>query len=286
MKEVINMPIVNMSKLLKSAQKDNYGVGAFSIANMEMVMGAIKAAEELRSPIILQIAQVRLPYSPLGLIGPLMVAAAESATVPVAVHLDHGLTIDTVKQALDLGFTSVMIDASHLPIEQNIQMVQKVKELADRYGSDVEAEVGQLGGSEDGSVDNEMLYSNPDEVELLYQNTKLDAIAISIGNAHGIYKNDPKLNFTILKKTKERVPVPLVLHGGSGISDDDFRKCIAGGIKKLNVATATFLSVENAVRNYCKYEKKDYFVMSNAMVQGAYDNVSRHIRIFQSNNMA
>lgn len=273
-----------MSKLLKEAEKGDYGIGAFSVANMEMVLGVIRAAEELKSPVILQVAQVRLPYSPLKAFGPLMIAAAKAATVPVAVHLDHGLDLDTVKMALELGFTSVMIDASSLPIEENIQMVQKVKEMADQYGADVEAEVGQLAGSEDGSVDHEMLYSDPDEVEKLYQETKLDAIALSIGNAHGLYKDTPRLNFNILEEAHKRVPVPLVLHGGSGISDEDFRRCIAGGIRKVNVATATFLSVENAVREYCKSEKHDYFVMSDTMVKGTYENVCRHIKVFQSDN--
>lgn len=280
------MPLVNMSQLLEDAQRENYGIGAFSVANMEMVMGAIKAAEELRSPIILQIAQVRLPYSPLPIIGPLMLAAAKTATVPVAVHLDHGLDIKVVKQALELGFTSVMIDASHLPLNENISIVQKVIEIANPYGANVEAEVGQLAGSEDGSVDNEMLYSDPDEVEKLYKNTNLDAIAISIGNAHGLYRQEPKLNFKILAQVQKRVPIPLVLHGGSGISDAEFKKCIAGGIRKVNVATATFMSVENAVRKYCKSNKNDYFAMSNAMVLGAYENVSKHIRIFGSDNKA
>lgn len=275
-----------MSVLLKEAEKGNYGIGAFSVANMEMVLGVIRAAEELKSPVILQVAQVRLPYSPLSIFGPLMIAAAKEANVPVAVHLDHGLDIETAKQALELGFTSVMIDASHLPIDENIWLVQKVKELADEYGADVEAEVGQLAGSEDGSFDHEMLYSDPDEVEKLYLKTKLDAIALSIGNAHGLYKKEPKLNFNILAKAHDRVPVPLVLHGGSGISDDDFRKCIAGGIRKVNVATATFLSVENAVRDYCKEDKHDYFTMSAAMVKGTYENVSRHIKVFQSDNKA
>jgi fructose-bisphosphate aldolase class II len=273
-----------MSKLLKDASANNYGVGAFSVANMEMVLGAIQAAEELNSPIILQVAQVRLPYSPLKVFGPLMMAAAKASTVPIAVHLDHGLDIGTIKEALDLGFTSVMIDASTLPIHENIALVQKVKELADKYGADVEAEVGQLAGSEDGSVDHEMLYSDPDEVEKLYVKTHLNAIALSIGNAHGLYKSEPKLNFTILEEARKRVPIPLVLHGGSGISNEDFRKCIAGGIRKINVATATFLSVENAVRQYCKGENMDYFLMSKSMVQGAFENVSRHIKVFQSDN--
>lgn len=283
-KEVINLSLVNMSKLLLEAQDKNYGVGAFSVANMEMVLGAIKAAEELKSPIILQVAQVRLPYSPLKIFGPLMIAASKAAKVPVAVHLDHGLDIETVKIALELGFTSVMIDASMLPIDENISLVKTVKELADKYGADVEAEVGQLAGSEDGSVDHEMLYSNPDEVEKLYLKTNLDAIALSIGNAHGLYKSEPKLNFTVLEEARKKVPVPLVLHGGSGISDEDFRKCIAGGIRKINVATATFLAVENAVREYCTGEKRDYFSLSNAMVNGAYENVSRHIKVFQSDH--
>ncbi len=280
------MPLVNMSELLSNAQKDNYGVGAFSVANMEMVMGAIKAAEELQSPIILQIAQVRLLYSPLALIGPLMVAAAKEAKVPVAIHLDHGLDIDTVKQALEIGFTSVMIDASHLPIEKNIEMVQKVKAIADNYGADVEGEVGILSGSEDGSVNHKALYSHPDEVEKLYERTHLDAIALSIGNTHGIYKEAPQLDFEILTQAKKRVPIPLVLHGGSGISDEDFRKCITLGIRKINIATATFHSVESAVRNYCNNDKQDYFKMSAVMVDAAYDNVSKHIKIFQSDHKA
>ncbi len=280
------MSLINMSALLKEAEADNYGVGAFSVANMEMVMGVIKAAEELKSPIILQVAQVRLPFSPLSIFGPLMLAAAKEATVPVAVHLDHGLDINTIKHALDLGFSSVMIDASQLPIEENIKIVKKVKDLAGSYEADVEAEVGQLAGSEDDSADHEMLYSRPEEVQKLYEETKLEAIALSIGNAHGLYKREPRLNFEILARARERVPVPLVLHGGSGISDEDFRRCIAGGIRKINVATDTFLSVERLVREYCKEERKDYFRMSAAMVQGAYESIKRHILIFQSDGKA
>ena len=147
------MALVTMKELLVNAQKGNYGVGAFSVANMVTVMGVRKAAEELNAPVILQVAQVRLPFSPLAIFGPLMVAAAKNATVPVAVHLDHGLDMDHVKLALELGFTSVMIDASHDPIEENIKKVKEVKARADKYGATVEAEVGQVGGSEDGSED-------------------------------------------------------------------------------------------------------------------------------------
>lgn len=278
--------LVNMKSLLTRAEQDNYGVGAFSVGNMEMIMGAVRAAQEKNSPAILQIAQIRLKYSPLHLIGPMMIAAAKSALVPIAVHFDHGMDLDVIKEALQLGFTSVMIDASHLAIDKNIELVKKVKTMADYYGASVEAEVGQLGVSEDGSINHEMFYSNPNEVKELYESTKVDAIALSIGNAHGLYKKEPKLNYDILAKAKEKVPVPLVLHGGSGISPKDFRKCIEHGIRKVNIATSNFLSVEEEVRNYCKEDTKDYFKLSSNMEYGMYKNVAKHIDIFMSEGKA
>jgi fructose-bisphosphate aldolase class II len=215
-----------------------------------------------------------------------MLAAAKSASVPIAVHFDHGMDVDTIKQALELGFTSVMIDASHLPIGQNIELVYKVKDMADHYGASVEAEVGQLGGSEGGTEDNEMFYSNPLEVKELYVNTNIDAIALSIGNAHGLYKSEPKLKFDLLSETKKLVSVPLVLHGGSGISAEDFRKCIELGIRKVNIATANFISIEEAAREYSSESKKDYFKLSSGMVTGMYKNVMEHVNIFNSNGKA
>jgi fructose-bisphosphate aldolase class II len=278
--------LANLKSLLTRAEQGNYGVGAFSVANMEMIMGAVHAAEECNSPAILQIAQVRLNYSPLKLIGPMMLAAARNASVPIAVHFDHGMDIEVIKEALELGFTSVMIDASHLPIEQNIKMVQKVKDMADHYGASVEAEVGQIGGSEGGTEDREMFYSNPAEVKELYESTEVDAIALSIGNAHGLYKKEPKLKFNLLTETKNLVSVPLVLHGGSGISPDDFRKCIDLGIRKVNIATANFMSVEQAARDYSSGEKRDYFKLSSLMENSMYKNVKEHINIFKSNEKA
>ena len=280
------MSIINMSGLLRKAEDGFYGIGAFNVANMEMIMGAVQAAEELKSPIILQVAQVRLPYSPLHMLGPMMVEAAKASTVPIAVQLDHGTDLETIQHALDIGFSSVMIDASHLPIEENIKMVQKVKEMTRAYEATVEAEVGQLAGSEGDAADQAMLHSDPLHVEMLYQKAGPDAIALSIGNAHGLYKKEPRLQFNLLLEAKKRVPIPLVLHGGSGISDEDFRKCIAGGMRKINIATATFRSVEHSVRGYCQTEENDYFKMSKAMVEGAYENVYRHIKLFQSDNKA
>ncbi|NLK28487.1 MAG: class II aldolase [Clostridiales bacterium] len=280
------MSLVQMKSLLQKAEAGNYGVGAFSVANMEMVMGAIRAAEESNSPLIIQIAQGRLPFSPLHIIGPMMVAAAEKAKVPVCVHFDHGGDIDIIKQALEIGFTSVMMDASHLPIDQNIEIVGKVKDLADRYSASVEAEVGQLGVDEEGNKTKGTFYSDPLEVKKLYDCTKVDAIALSIGNAHGLYKMEPKLNFDLLAQAKAMVDIPLVLHGGSGISPEDFRKCISLGIRKVNIATANFLSIEQAARNYSKQDKRDYFMLSSEMEKGMYQNVLEHIQIFQSEGKA
>ena len=147
------MALVNMKTLLSDAQKGGYAVGSFSVANLEMILGVIKAAEETRSPIILQIAEVRLNHSPLDIIGPAMIAAAKNATVPVAVHLDHGTTLDCIGHALRLGFTSVMFDGSHLSLEENIDMTKQVISMAQPYGAAVEAEIGCVGGSVDGSID-------------------------------------------------------------------------------------------------------------------------------------
>lgn len=284
------MPLLDMKSLLIKAKKEGYGVGAFSIANMEMIMGAVKAAEELNSPIILQIAEVRLNYSPLYLIGPMMIAAAKSSKVPIAVHLDHGLTTDRIDEALELGFTSVMIDGSMYSLDKNIKITQTIVEKAKKYKATVEAEIGKVGGSEDGKEDHAILCTDVDEAEKFYNETGIDVLAVAIGNAHGDYKGDPKLNFDILESINNRLgAVPLVLHGGSGISEKDFRKCIDLGIHKINVATSTFKSVENSVRaayNENNNKKIDYFKLHYSEIQGAYENVKMHIEIFKSKDKA
>ncbi len=279
--------LVNMKDLLLDAQKRNYAVGSFSIANMEMVLGVIKAAEETRSPIILQIAEVRLNHSPLALIGPLMVAAAEEADVPVAVHLDHGKTPCCIEQALDIGFTSVMFDGSHLPVEENIEITKGIVEIAKEYGAAVEAEIGCVGGSEDGSEDIAINCTSPEQAKRFAEETNVDALAIAIGNAHGNYKEEPHLRFDILEKVHELVSIPLVLHGGTGISEKDFIRCHQNGIKKINIATATFDSVERTVReSYESGKISGYYDLHQAEIDGAYNNAKKHMEIFYSVNKA
>ncbi|KEI02981.1 class II fructose-bisphosphate aldolase [Clostridium botulinum] len=281
------MPLVNMEQILNKADKEGYGVGSFSVANIEMVMGAIKAAEELNSPLILQIAEVRLPHSPLHIIGPAMVAAAKEAKVPVAVHFDHGINIETIHQALKIGFTSVMFDGSHYPIEENIKKTKEVIKLAEEYGAAVEAEIGQVGGSEDGSVDIDIRVTSVADAEKFYDETGVNALAVAIGNAHGVYKEEPKLRMDRLKEINNNVDVPLVLHGGSGISEDDFRGCVDNGIRKLNVATATFNNVVRRVEMlFNANESVDYFTYHDEVIDAAYENVKKHIIIFGSCNRA
>ena len=275
------MSLVNMAPLLKDARSGGYAVGSFSVANMEMVLGVLKAVEETKSPAIIQIAEVRLNYSPLELIGPLMVAAAKNSPMPVAVHFDHGKTAEKIKQALDIGFTSVMFDGSHLPFEENSRITAEIKKTAAAYGADCEGEIGCVGGSEDGSEDIAINCTSPAQALEFYKKTGVDALAVAIGNAHGNYKQAPKLRFDILEQTAGLVPVPLVLHGGTGILPDDFRRCIKLGINKINIATATFDSVEQSAREaYANQAVKGYYDLQTAEVEGAYRNALKHIEIF------
>ena len=275
------MALVKMKDLLKRAEEKNIGCGAFSVGNMEMVKGAIRAAEELNTPIILQIAEVRLKNSPLHLMGPMMVQAAKEAKVDVAVHLDHGLTFETVDKALELGFTSVMLDASTLPFEENIAKVKTVVEKAQKYGATVEAELGLVGGSEDGSCDHGIRCTDPDDAVVYARETGIDALAVAIGNAHGNYPVAPTLAFDVLEKIHEKVDIPLVLHGGSGITDKDFQRAISLGIRKVNIATASFNSLTAHVEKYMvSTDKHNFFDLNEAMVQGTYENVKRHILVF------
>lgn len=249
---------------------------------METVLGVIKASEETKSPVVLQIAEVRLKNSPLEIIGPLMVAAAENASVPVAVHFDHGKTLDKIELALKTGFKSAMFDGSSLPFGENVEATLAAKALARKYGADCEAEIGRVGGGEDGSKV-EADYTDPDAALEFYERTGADALAVSIGNAHGNYKSAPRLRFDVLGRISELVFAPLVLHGGTGISSEDFKRCIKLGIRKINIATATFDSVvKNAENAFLNGKIAGYYDLQEAEVEGAYLNALKHIEIFGS----
>lgn len=275
------MALVPMKTLLMNAQKHNVAVGAFSVGNMEMVMGAVAAAEELNTPIILQIAECRLKNSPLELMGPMMLSAAKNSKVDIAVHLDHGLKFETVQKALEMGFTSVMFDGSLLPLADNIQAVKKVRAEADKYGATVEAELGVVGGNEGEGKAHEILCTNPDDAKLFCDETGVDALAVAIGNAHGNYPVLPNLRFDVLDDINKMVETPLVLHGGTGITDEMFQQAIMLGVRKINIATASFDNLAKYALDYCKpIEKANFFDLSHAEVEGVYENVKRHIKVF------
>ena len=231
------MPLCNMRELLNKARAGNYAVGSFSVTNLESVMGVIAAAEEERAPIIIQCAEPRLKCTPLPMLGPLMIAAARQAGVPVAVHLDHGATLPCVQAALDIGFTSVMLDGSALPLEENIALVRRVVEMARATGAAVEAEVGRVGRGEDGSDSPGEAASVADCFRM--EETGIDALAVGIGNAHGLYAATPELRYDILEQLGG-LNAHLVLHGGTGLTDGQFRRLIRLGMRKINIATDIF----------------------------------------------
>ena len=275
------MPLVKMTELLSWAENNNCAVGAFSVGNMEMIIGAVKAAEEMNTPIILQIAEKRMKQSPMHLMAPMMVSAAKNAKVPVAVHLDHGLTMDCIKTALEYGFTSVMLDGSLLPFEENIELTKKVRAEAYKYGATVEAELGVVGGNEGDTAVHKIQCTDPAKALEFCEKTGVDCLAVAIGNAHGNYPVLPELRFDVLEDIYKRTDTPLVLHGGTGITDEMFRRAISLGIRKINIATASFDALTKNAKEYTgTTDKPDYFTLSPCMAEGVYENVKKHIAIF------
>ncbi len=266
------MPLVSPREILLPAFEDGRLIGAFNTGNLEMTMGILRAAEERDAPILLQIAEKRLPHSPLALMGPLMVGAARAAKVPVAVQLDHGESEAVLEAALAMGFTGIMFDGSSLPLEENIRRTGQIKA---RGAAWVEGEIGVLAGSE-GGPEAEALHSDPAQALRFAEESGCDALAVSIGNAHGHYKGKPKLNFGILEAIRRGVRVPLVLHGGTGIPEEDLRRAVSLGICKVNIATASF----DALHKGASSPAADYFALSEAMVRGVYESTLRHLDMF------
>lgn len=229
--------LVTLNDVLKPAQAGRYAVGLFNTTDTDMLQAAIEAAEEARSPIILGTAEVLLPYGPLELIAPALIAAAQRASVPVVVHYDHGLTFENTMKALRLGFSSVMFDASAKLYDANLAETAEVVRIAHAFGASVEGEIGHVGLAANSDGEKEDMYTSPEEAVAFQRATGVDALAVAIGTAHGVYKSKPNLNLTRLAEIRSALETPLVLHGGSGLSDDDFRNTIAGGIAKVNIHT-------------------------------------------------
>ena len=235
--------LVNMNEVLRPAKKGQYAVGLFNAVNLELARGIINAAESTRSPVIMGTAEILLPYGPLEEVSYYLLPMAKKASVPVVVHLDHGLSYDTCIKALELGFSSIMYDCSTDSYDDNVRKVKEMADIAHSYGATIEGELGHVGdneGSAEGShhIDDPSKYfTDPKLAKDFVEKTGVDALAIAVGNAHGAYKLPPKLDFERIRTIAKTVDVPLVLHGGSGLTDDDFRKAIKDGISKVNIFT-------------------------------------------------
>lgn len=280
--------LVPFSKILQDAYDGHYAVGAFNCLSIEHVLGAIQAAEELRSPIILQLAEVQFPCAPMEMMAPVYLEVAAKATVPVAVHLDHGQSLETCVKAIQLGFNSVMFDGANLPFEENVRQTAEIVRIARAAGVDVEAELGKVGdtgfGGEGTGEATPDVFTDVEESAEFIAKTGVDALAIAIGNLHGRYVATPQLNIERLREIAQRNNLPLVLHGGSGTSEEDFKSCIHNGISKINVATALQMAVTDAVRNYVtECPSANYIDMKDVIVKATCESVKQHILLFESN---
>lgn len=280
--------LVPFSKILQDAYDGHYAVGAFNCLSIEHVLGAIQAAEELRSPIILQLAEVQFPCAPMEMMAPVYLEVAAKATVPVAVHLDHGQSLETCVKAIQLGFNSVMFDGANLPFEDNVRQTAEIVRIARAAGVDVEAELGKVGdtgfGGEGTGEATPDVFTDVEESAEFIAKTGVDALAIAIGNLHGRYVATPQLNIERLREIAQRNNLPLVLHGGSGTSEEDFKSCIHNGISKINVATALQMAVTDAVRNYVtECPSANYIDMKDVIVKATCESVKQHILLFESN---
>ena len=244
------MAFVTTKEMLAAADQGAYAVGAFNVENMEMVMAVIKAAEEMHAPAILQTTPSTIKYAGLPLYYANVKAAAKQASVPIALHLDHGNSFSLAMQALRIGYTSIMIDGSHEPFEENIALTRRVVDACTPSGIPVEAELGKVGGKEDDLECDDPGYTDPQDAVKFVQETGIGSLAVAIGTAHGVYKGEPKLDVDRLSDIRKLVDIPLVLHGASGVPDETVRECIRRGISKVNFATELRIAYSNGVKKY------------------------------------
>ena len=275
--------LITLNEILAIAKEKNMAVGAFNTPNLECITAVLNAAEQLDVPVILSHAELHESVAPLSVIGPVMVAAAKAAKVPVCVHLDHCETLSYMEQALKIGFTGVMYDGSNLPYEENVANTKKAVAMARAYGVNVEAEIGQLASREGGSGENAggPVYTDPDLAVKFCAETGIDALAPSFGTAHGIYKSKPVLDLDRVKVIAEKTSLPLVMHGGSGVSDEDYRIAISNGICKINYYSYMSKAGVTAVKDLLEKQDVTFFhdlalAAQNAMQENAY----RAMRVF------
>lgn len=277
--------LVGLKEILKTAEEKKCAVGMFNATGFDGLQAVIGAAEELDEPVILAHAEVHNVYNDISFVGPAMIAAACNARVPVCVHLDHGVTMKMVCRALRLGFTSVMIDTSALPFEENLRVTKEVTRIAHDMGADVEAELGRLVTGEDGKketdADPSEFYTRADEAARFARETGIDALAVAFGTSHGFYKAQPKLDFRVVRDCAAATGLPLVMHGGSGVSDEGFRKAIEAGIRKINYYSYMSKAGYDAAAAAIASQKYKYLHdVEYAAMQAMKEDVKRAISVF------
>ncbi|AOT72527.1 class II fructose-1,6-bisphosphate aldolase [Geosporobacter ferrireducens] len=252
--------LVSGKQILQHAHENGYAVGAFNVNNMEQVQAIIEAAEAMESPVIIQASQGGLKYAGVEYIAEMAKVAAQKASVPVAIHLDHGTNFKQIMLCIRNGFTSVMVDASKHSLEKNIEITKYIVEAAHAVGVSVEAELGKIGGTEDDiTVDEkDATYTDPDEAERFVKETGVDCLAIAVGTAHGPYKGEPKLDFDRIKVIKEKLNIPLVLHGSSGVPEASIKRAIGLGINKINIDTDIRMAFHKAVKEFIHNNPDEY----------------------------
>lgn len=270
------MALVTTKELLLDAQKEGYAVGAFNVENMEMVQAVAAAAEELKAPVIMQTTPSTVKYADLAYFYANVKTAAERASVPVVIHLDHGSSFELAMRALRTGYTSIMIDGSHGTFEENIAVSKAVADACHPSGVPVEAELGKVGGKEDDLEGGEgNPYTDPQEAKIFAEKTGVDSLAVAIGTAHGVYKGTPKLDVERLSEIRKVVEIPLVLHGTSGVPDEAVKECIRRGICKVNYATDLRIAFTRGVKAYLQ-ENPDVFDPKKYGVAGR-EEVKRYV---------
>lgn len=275
--------LVTLNEILAIAQEKNCAVGAFNTPNLAFIAAVIRAAEKLNVPVILSHAEIHEYAAPLDVIGPVMVHFAKTAKVPVCVHLDHCEHLDYMQRALDIGFTGVMYDGSTLPYEENAANSKAAVAMAHACGASVEAEIGTLPAREGGEVVNASgpVYTDPELAVRFCQETGIDALAPSFGTAHGIYKSKPVLDLDRVKVISEKTGLPLVMHGGSGVSDEDYRTAIKNGIRKINYYSYMSKAAVNAAHEMLNTQDVTFWHDLALTAQHAMEkDAERALRVF------
>ncbi len=277
--------LTTLKDLLEKAEAGKYAVGAFNVPSLEGVMAVLSAAEDLKQPVIIQFAQVHESIVPLNVIGPVMVREAEKASVPVCVHLDHGQDLLYLEQALDLGFTSIMLDGSKYPFEENVRRTREAASLAHKRGASLEGEIGVMATQDNGKGDasGNNIYTDPKMAGEFAAATEVDALACSFGTVHGMYLSTPKLDFPRISEIRKEIhKLPIVMHGGSGVSPEDYRKVISRGVRKINYYTYMALAGGEGARKIYEENSKDvlFHDVMGAVISAMKADVTKTIKVF------